>query len=79
MVSALLLSGGPVRKAEIEAVTGVINIGSINVDLLATSEMLQERDELKTHNVRCIGCGRFVAKRVKWNQCADCRDDLPML
>lgn len=39
------------------------------------TEAIRQLDEFKTHNIRCIGCGRFVSKSAKWNQCADCRDD----
>jgi hypothetical protein len=37
-----------------------------------SNEEIEERDRKKTGRVRCIGCGKFVAKRRKWNQCSDC-------
>lgn len=37
-----------------------------------TPEERREEDERKTGRIRCIGCGRFVAKARHWNQCADC-------
>jgi hypothetical protein len=29
-------------------------------------------DREATGRVRCIGCGKFVAARRRWNQCPDC-------
>jgi rRNA maturation endonuclease Nob1 len=29
-------------------------------------------DEAKTKRVRCIGCGKFVSRKRRWNQCPDC-------
>jgi hypothetical protein len=42
------------------------------------SEEAQRReDEYVTGRVRCIGCGKFVARERKWNQCADCDTRYP--
>lgn len=39
-----------------------------------TQEELTQEGEAKTGQIRCIGCGRFVRRSDRWNQCSDCRD-----
>ncbi len=29
-------------------------------------------DESLTRRVRCIGCGKFVPRSRRWNQCSNC-------
>jgi rRNA maturation endonuclease Nob1 len=43
----------------------------------STHEERRQIDEEITGRIRCIGCGKFVARSAHWNQCGDCDTRYP--